>query len=120
MKNNKLMSKGYTYVSFPVSWLDDRTVGQLSHEAMGAYLRLYLLAGRYNQAGALVDERGALELSDLAYLLRCSQNELQRIMELLELRGLMRNVNGAWCVVAFTDEQIDLNERREQARARVN
>lgn len=115
-RTRKLTPMGYLYISCPVAWLDDRIYASLPFEAKGLYLDLYLLAGRYNKAGALVDDHGALEVNDIAYLLRCDQTHLSKILELLKLRGLVDLSDGVWTVTAFTKEQVDLNERREEWR----
>lgn len=114
----RIAKRGYTFISIPVSWLEERPHNTLSHETLGVYVRLYLLAGRFNRSGMLEDEKGILEVSDLAYVLRCSVDELNKALQLLESYGLLTRLGKGWGLDTFTSEQVNLNELREEWRKR--
>ena len=110
---------GYRFLSFPVSWLETRPFVKLSSETFGIFVRLYLLAGRYNQDGELVDEQGPLDIPDIALSLRCSQDELEKAVKQLSDCGLITlEYEKYWRISSFMDEQVNLNQLREEARER--
>lgn len=115
-KDNRKRKGGYMYIAVYVSWLEDRPMSQIPLVALGAYLRLYLLAARFNKAGKLIDRSGPLNIEDFAFTFRCDEQEIQEAIEVLEYAGLLERDGEAWYIPSFTEEQIDLDERREKWR----
>lgn len=109
----------YTWMKMPIALLDDEDFMTLGDDAIAAYLKIYLLAGKVDAGGALADRHGAMEVKRLAWRLRTDTDRLKECLTELTQAGLVTLSNNGYEITRFMEEQgPGDNEQREKWRER--
>ncbi len=115
----------YKWIKFGMEYLNDVDFMQLSDGATGAYLKLYLLAGRADAGGLLCCPTRVFTEKDLAFHLRVDVVILANHLNELMGAGLITSDSDGYKITRFLDEQgPGDNEQRgkwaqRQARSRA-
>lgn len=108
MNNNqseKSTLPNYRWIKFEIDYFNDPDFMQLSSGAVGAYLKLYLLAGKADAGGLLCNSNKVFSSRDLSWFLRCSTEEMTMHLEELSRAGFITEEDGGYKVSRFIDEQ---------------
>ncbi len=109
----------YYWIQFGIEYLNEPDFMQLSDGAVGAYLKLYLLAGRADAGGLLCNHQKVFSSSDLAWLLRCTRDTITVHLAELSTAGYIANDDTGYRVTRFLEEQGPGDEvKRETWRER--
>lgn len=108
----------YKWIKFNLDYLHDPDFMQLSDGATGAYLKLYLLAGRSDSGGLICNKRVS-NLKDLAWYLRIPPQIMEQYLAELNSAGLVTQDGEGYRIARFIDEQgPGDNTEREKWRQR--
>lgn len=117
----------YRWIKFGMEYLNEPDFMQLSEGAAGAYLKLYLMAGRADAGGLLCNPNKVFSTSDLAWFLRCTPETISTHLDELSRAGLMAGDGSGYRIVRFLEEQgpgdnaerAKWRDRQDRARARA-
>jgi hypothetical protein len=109
----------YIWIKFHIDLLDDVPFMTLSDSAIAVYLKLYLWAGKSDAGGSITNRNDAMELEEIAWLLRIPVETFKPIIsELVDAGFVTLNGNG-YEITRFMEEQgPGDDDKREKWRER--
>jgi len=115
-------SRGYTWLQIRTSLLDDPKYMQLPDQAKAVYFEVYLLAGRSDAGGLILAGDDSANVTDIAYLLRRTDDDTEKALDLLQRAGLVDLDGYTVTVCRFASEQgpSQAEKRREWAIRQQN
>ena len=117
--SDKSTLPNYKWIKFGIDYLDDPDFMGLSDRTTGAFIKLYLLAGKADAGGLLCNGNKVFSLNDLAWTIRCEQPILKAAVDELLQAGLLAPDGDGYKLTRFLDEQgPGDNEQREAWRER--
>jgi len=115
--NNSLPN--YYWIKFQTDALLDPDYMRLTDAGLGAYLKLYLLAGRADAGGLLCNANKVYKIGDLASILRIQSTFLESYIAELKDAGLVQEDGAGFKISRFLAEQgPGLEAQRVQWRER--
>lgn len=99
------LSRGYLWVKFRTSLLDEPKFARMSDLAKAVYLELYLQAGRSDAGGLVLSSDKPASVDDIAYSLHRSDADLQTALDELQRAGFVAVQDGQVDICRFASEQ---------------
>lgn len=126
-KAEKSTLPNYRWIKFEIEYLNEPDFMQLSEGAAGAYLKLYLLAGKADAGGLLCNRVKVFTTDDLAWYFRCPPESITKHLEELTTKGFMTNDGEGFKITRFLEEQgpgddarrVNWKDRQSKHRARA-
>jgi hypothetical protein len=109
----------YKWIKFGIDYLDDPDFMVLSDRTAGAFIKLYLLAGKADAGGLLCNGNKVFALNDITWLIRSEPTILQAAIDEMLKAGLLVQDGDGYKLSRFLDEQgPGANEQRGAWRER--
>ena len=114
-------SRGYTWLQIRTSLLDDPKYMQLPDQAKAVYFEVYLLAGRSDAGGLILAGDDSANVTDIAYLLRRTDDDTEKALDLLQRAGLVDLDGYTVTVCRFASEQgpSQAEKRRHRTKSKI-
>jgi len=107
----------YKWMKLSYSYLDQRDFMGLSDSALATFIKLYLLACKADSEGLVADIFKPLNISDIAWIFRRSDEEIKLSIDELIKSGLLFKDEDGYTIKNFLQEQgPGDNEQREKWR----
>ncbi len=107
----------YKWMKLSYSYLDQRDFMGLSDSALATFIKLYLIACKADSEGLVADTFKPLNISDIAWIFRRSEKEINLSLDELIKSGLLCEDEDGYSIKNFLQEQgPGDNEQREKWR----
>lgn len=111
-------SKGYSWLKFRTDLIDDSKYFRMSDTARALYFELYLLAGKSDAGGLIMDGENPATILTIAWILRRAEDEVAAAIEELEKLDWIQLEGYRVTVPKFTSEQGPAMSNKRKAWAK--